>query len=687
MRCLFSLIILLALNSAIRCQNIDSIERIIKNSPDDSVKVSNYINNIINPLKNNGDLERAEKYCINVTEKFSQNSRLKLSIGIAHVQVLIAAEKFNEASDLITKLMIKAIETKNKIAQAMCLKEKAFLQLYSGNYETAAELYYDALNKWKETNDLIRIAVGYGDLAMINYYLGHFKEASEYWQKSVDIYTIQNDKVKLSGDLGNLGLVHIELGDLFKAEQNLKKSLQLSLETNSYNLIANAYNNLCKLESHKNNLSAAIEYNKKSIEYYQKTGDIEHLINSYSNSAELCRRFKNHKEALDNINKAFELESQRNNKTNLNVLLLNRAAIYADIKKHKEAYEDILQHMQIKDSLVNSENQLAVSELEKKYELSEKENENKLLSEKIKVKDVESDRQKLAISLIGIVLLFVAGAAFILIRQNREKNRINTQLAEKNNIIESQHKDIKDSIQYAKRIQDAILPPLSHIQNFLKDSFIYYKPKDIVAGDFYWMEHKDHLVFIAAADCTGHGVPGAMVSVVCSNALNRAVLEFNLTDPGKILDKTRDLVLETFAKSDADVKDGMDISLCVVDNVTKTVSWAGANNPLWFTNDKNMIEITADKQPIGKSDHPKPFTTHAVPVKSGDSIFLFTDGYADQFGGPKGKKFKYKQFQELLLAKNNEKPEVQMQAIHDTFMQWKGPQEQIDDVCVIGFRI
>ncbi|MBL7896561.1 MAG: tetratricopeptide repeat protein [Bacteroidia bacterium] len=687
MRFIFSLIFLFILNSSIKCQNIDSLENVIKNSPQDSLKAALYINQIITPLKNNGEYEMAEKYCLKAIDKFNHIPHLKLNIGIVYVQVLIAAEKLNEASDLITKLMIKAIETKNIRAQAGCLKEKAFLQLYSGNYETAAELYYEALNKWKETNDLIKIAIGYGDLAVINYYLGHFKEASEYWQKSVDIYTVKNDIPKLAGDLGNLGLVQIELGDLFKAEQNLKKSLQLCIEINSYNSIANAYNNLSKLESHKNNLPLSIEYNKKSIEFFQKTGDIEHLINSYSNSAELYRRLKNHSEALNNINKAFELESQRNNKTNLNTLLYNRAAIYADIKKHKEAYEDILQHIQIKDSLVNSENQLAVSELEKKYELSEKENENKLLSERIKVKDVESDRQKLAISLIGIVLLFVAGAAFILIRQNREKNRINTQLAEKNNIIESQHKDIKDSIQYAKRIQDAILPPLSHIQNFLKDSFIYYKPKDIVAGDFYWMEHKDHLVFIAAADCTGHGVPGAMVSVVCSNALNRAVLEFNLTDPGKILDKTRDLVLETFAKSDADVKDGMDISLCVINNDSKTVSWAGANNPLWFTNDKNMIEITADKQPIGKSDHPKPFTTHSVPVKSGDSIFLFTDGYADQFGGPKGKKFKYKQFQELLLAKNNEKPEVQMQAIHDTFMQWKGPQEQIDDVCVIGFRI
>ena len=687
MRCLFSFIFLVLLNSSIKCQNVDSLENIIKNTTQDSTKVTLYINNIITPLKENGKLELAEKYCLLIFDKYNSNPYLKLNIGITYVQVLIASEKLNEASDLITKLMIKAIETKNVIAQAKCLKEKAFLQLYSGNYETAAELYYEALTKWKETNDLIRIAIGYGDLAVINYYLGHFKEAADYWQKSVDIYTVKNDKTKLAGDLGNLGLVQLELGDIFKAEQNLKKSLQICIEMNSYNLIANAYNNLSKLESQKNNLRAAIEFNKKSIEYYQKTGDTEHLINSYSNCAELNRRLNNHTDALNNINKAFELESQRNNKTNLNNLLFNRAAIYADIKKHKEAYEDILQHIQIKDSLVNSENQLAVSELEKKYELSEKENENKLLNERIKVKDAESDRQKLAISLIGIVLLFVGGAAFVLIRQNREKNRINTQLAEKNQIIEEQHKDIKDSIQYAKRIQDAILPPLTHIQKFLPESFIYYKPKDIVAGDFYWMEHKDNFTFIAAADCTGHGVPGAMVSVVCSNALNRAVLEFNLTEPGKILDKTRDLVLETFAKSDADVKDGMDISLCAIDHKTKSASWAGANNPLWYTNGKNIIEITADKQPIGKSDHPKPYSTHSIPVSKGDSIFLFTDGYADQFGGPKGKKFKYKQFQELLLAQNNTSPDAQMQAIHDTFIQWKGAHEQIDDVCVIGFRI
>ena len=254
-------------------------------------------------------------------------------------------------------------------------------------------------------------------------------------------------------------------------------------------------------------------------------------------------------------------------------------------------------------------------------------------------------------------------------------------------LIEEQHHEITDSIKYAKRIQEAILPPSRLIKELLPESFVLYKPKDIVAGDFFWLEQVEDKVIFAAADCTGHGVPGAMVSVVCHNALNRAVREFGLTDPGKILDKTRELVIEQFEKSDEEVKDGMDIALCALSG--KQLEFAGANNPIWIirAGTEKIEEIKADKQPIGKYAAEKEFTTHKIDLQADDSFYIFSDGFADQFGGDKGKKFKGASFKRLLLAIQNESMEVQMERINDAFKSWKGDFEQVDDVCVIGVRV
>jgi hypothetical protein len=318
--------------------------------------------------------------------------------------------------------------------------------------------------------------------------------------------------------------------------------------------------------------------------------------------------------------------------------------------------------------------------------------------------------------------------------------------------IEEKNKSIIDSINYAKRLQEAILPPLKTIKESLPNSFVLYQPKDIVAGDFYWMwseatsrgsgestslnlsqgrdfernqpavpsplgEGKDKVILIAAADSTGHGIPGAMVSVVCSNALNRTVKEFQIKEPGKILDKVRELVLETFEKSEENVQDGMDISLCALtllspmgegltDSIigssataasTDTslllrrervrVEYSGAYNSLWYIQNGEMKELAADKQPIGKFDNATNFKTHTLQLSKGDTLYLLTDGYPDQFGGPKGKKFKYKSLQDLLLANNSKTMEEQKIVLEKTLSKWKGSLEQVDDILVIGIRV
>jgi serine phosphatase RsbU (regulator of sigma subunit) len=257
----------------------------------------------------------------------------------------------------------------------------------------------------------------------------------------------------------------------------------------------------------------------------------------------------------------------------------------------------------------------------------------------------------------------------------------------KNVELKSALDEINESIRYARHLQEAILPPKKFISDHLPESFVLYLPKDIVAGDFYWASNEGDEFIIAAADCTGHGVPGALVSVVCSNAMNRAVKEFGLKEPGKILDKVRELVIDTFERSEQEIKDGMDISLCVIDKKSGNVAWSGANNPLWYISNGEMKEITPNKQPIGKHFDQRPFTTHKINLQKGDMVFCFTDGYADQFGGPKSKKLKYNQLKELLFTNFRLPVEEQKKKLYDYFEEWKGDIEQVDDVCIIGVRI
>lgn len=270
-----------------------------------------------------------------------------------------------------------------------------------------------------------------------------------------------------------------------------------------------------------------------------------------------------------------------------------------------------------------------------------------------------------------------------------ENEQYEAKLENMHQLVSEQNKEITDSIKYAKHIQNAILPPIELLNNYLSSSFVFYRPKAIVAGDFYWIyeEEKQDKVYIAAADCTGHGVPGAMVSLVCYTALNRAVGEFGNTQPAGILDKTRELVVETFehqqmGSSTTSLQDGMDISLICLDKKNNCIEWAGANNPLWIhRKDAGVLEeFKADKQAVGKVTQARPFSNHRIDIKKGDRIYLFTDGFADQFGGPNGKKFKYARLKESLLQLGQD-PELEL---GELLQNWQGHLEQVDDILVLG---
>jgi len=277
------------------------------------------------------------------------------------------------------------------------------------------------------------------------------------------------------------------------------------------------------------------------------------------------------------------------------------------------------------------------------------------------------------------------------IERTEEVVRQKEEIENKNQELEVLYKHVTDSIKYAKRIQEAILPPDSLVKRLLPNSFVLYKPKDIVSGDFYWMDEKNGKSLFAAVDCTGHGVPGAFMSIVGYNILKHTVNNFNYTEPSLILDELNKGVSETLhhGHEESQAKDGMDISFCTIDYKKMELQYAGAYNPLYIVRDGELLQTKADKFPIGLflGEEKKKFTNHTINLKKGDAIYIFSDGYADQFGGPNGKKFMAGNFRDLLLEASKHPVEKQKEILNKTIEEWRGPLDQVDDILVIGVKV
>ena len=515
--------------------------------------------------------------------------------------------------------------------------------------------FFKSLQIAEEVNDVKSIANTLNCIGNSYRESKQYTTALEYYGKAVSIREQIGDKINLSTTLVNIGKLYLKQENYSTALDYLFKALQLSEELRHRRTIVKALGTIGSIYFLQKEYDKSVEFCSRSLELGNEIGYLEYIAKA---NKTLSQVFSAKDFAKHNGDKALAYyQSYIVSKDSID----SKKAIQVEQQFYFDKKEEL--------SKVEHAKQMAISEAEKKTQRT----------------IIWSIASGLVCVLIFVFFIFrslriTRKQKFIIEQKERE-----TQLQK--HLLEEKQKEILDSIFYAKRLQEAIFPPAEFISKNVPSSFILYKPKDIVAGDFYWAEKMDDLFFIAAADCTGHGVPGAMVSVVCSTALNRTVKEFGITDPGKILDKTRELVINTFEKSGTEVKDGMDISLLCIDTQSQKILWSGANNPLWYIQDTELKEIKADKQPIGKSDNAKPFTTHQIDCKVDTTYYLFTDGLADQFGGPKGKKFKYKQFEEILISIHKESMHEQSTFIDKKFEEWKGTLEQVDDVCVIGLRV
>lgn len=572
-----------------------------------------------------------------------------------------------------------------------------------GNFLKAIESYQKCLKLMEELGDKRGISSAMGNIGSLYIDMKEYKKALGYQKRCLTIVQQIGNIAGVASTLNNISIIYTSLKDYEQAISYGQKSLDMyELLKDNYG-IASANANIGNLYCEQGLFEKALPHQLKAIELANKEG---YTYLSITTGAEIGNTYHNMKKndvALKYLNAAEALLKEDPEPSARMAVAGVLSEVYQEMGKYKDAFRNYEIAQRIRDSLYRGDVQKQITQKELQAEFDKKlvadslknADEKKITDALILAKNtqIEKDRiQKFALY-GGLVLLIVGGAVlynrFRIIRRQKEIIELkNKETEEQKIIIEEKQKEILSSISYAKRLQEAILPPMSLITENLAQSFILYKPKDIVAGDFYWIDvvSKDYIL-IAAADCTGHGVPGALVSVVCSNALNRTVKEFEITDPGKILDKTRELVVETFERSETEVKDGMDISLCLLNKKRNEIEWAGANNPLWIVRNSKIIEYKPNKQAIGKVDKPLLYQTHKIKLEKDDNIYIFTDGYADQFGGPNGKKFKYHQLVDLMCTISTLPMADQQLKLEKEFQDWKGDLEQVDDVCIIGIRV
>ena len=529
---------------------------------------------------------------------------------------------------------------------------------YQEDSAKTIEYYQKALDLRKEVGDEEGLAVSYNSLGAFYNTYGDSEKALKAYQKSIDLYKKVGNKSGLGKSLTNIGGAYCKLDSIEKGMDYLNQSLQIFTELD-------------------NKLWMAYTHNKIAFWVFERK-----LNDSAEYHAEMALELAQNIRNVENIKRASKILSR----------------VYESQGKGMEALEMFKMQITMRDCVMNEASMRALAQKEAQYEYEKQKAIDDAEHEKVlAIKQEEKEKQQIImIASIGGLVLVVVFLIFVFnrLRITRKQKQVIEEQKETveraHQELESKNTEIMDSISYAKRIQSAILPSDRLLNECLKDLFVLYKPKDVVAGDFYWLESYAKAsdskgVLFAAADCTGHGVPGAMVSVVCHNALNRSVREHGLTDPGLVLDKTREIVVQEFEKSEEEVKDGMDIALCSLEgNILK---YAGAHNPLWIIRNGELLEYKANKQPIGKFDLPEPYTTHTIELQTNDLVYLFSDGFVDQFGGEKGKKFKTANFKKLLLSVAKEEMKTQQQKLEEAFEQWKGSLEQLDDVCVLGVRV
>ncbi len=657
----------------------------------------------------------------------------------------------------------KGLENKGRMASA--LNNIGLIYKTSGAIDKALEHYEKSLEIRRSLGDQKGIAISLNNLGVIYRNQGNISKALDYYQQSLKIRESLGDDKGIALSLHNIGSTYQRQGDLDKALEYHLKALAIREASGTKQSIAQSMENIGLIRQQQGKLEEALEHYRQSLIIQENIGNKSGVGRASHNIGSIYRTLGDFNAALLHYRKSQKIWEETNDKQGMAVslngqgkLMLNQgnydqalavslrslklsqelgypeqikeasrviSEIYLAQKQYKEAFRYYREFTAMKDSILNEENTKILTQREMEYAFARQQQEQRLEQEKKDAVAAQKAREQRTLlwSVTSGLGLFVLFSIFLYnrLRFIRTQKQI---IESQKKVVDKKNQDITDSINYAQRIQHAILRSDDYLKETLDDHFVLFKPKDVVSGDFYWANKtakgppagRGGTIIWAAADCTGHGVPGALMSMIGNSLLNEIVIERGITRANVILDELRAGIIKTLQQQEQnpDSRDGMDIAICCWDKAPPDgggrvgkLSFAGAYNPLYLVrrqighnrlteheairyHGNDLVEIKGDRQTIAFDDRKhRPFTPHTFDLQQGDLLYTFSDGYPDQFGGEDNRKFNVRRFRELLLD-IADKPMASQKAILDTTIEsWKAGNEdlQIDDICVIGVRI
>ncbi|MBI2966786.1 MAG: tetratricopeptide repeat protein [Bacteroidetes bacterium] len=660
---------------------------------------------------------------------------------------------FNKALDYGRKaLELSAkIGSKNLTASANNALGAAYYE--KGEFPKALQYYLRSLRFREEIYDTLGMAAGYSNVGSVYYSQREISTALEYYRKSLFLKQQINDTKGIAYSLSAIGVIYFENKNLDSAESCWLQSMTLCERLGEQPCISQNYSNLALLYKEKKDFKKALDFTRKSLVMDSLNNDTYGVMTSYLNLADVLRLMGRLSEAMFCQRKVLDIAHERKDFEYIKFAYIGLSASFESSGKADSALKYHKLYADYRDSLYSGQSQRQINELQTQYQTEKKEKENELLRKEKELQQSEINRQRYFIVFIALFLMLVAVLAFFIYRGYLNKKKANITLERKNvtislqkdeiekqkKLVEEKNRDITDSMEYASKIQKSMFTSGDYIGNALgklredwKDGkmegclpagqagkngnnfFIFHRPKDIVSGDFYWAAEKNGYFIMVVGDCTGHGVPGAMMSMLGINILDEIVVEQGITGPDEILNMMRVKIIHAVNPQKLrEIKDGMDATVVTIDLVIMNetgrqgesetgrfptgmgndngtgIRIATANHRFFVAGAEGLKEFVGDSMPVGvlQAGEETPFRCHSLSPEKGDMLYLLTDGYADQFGGPKQKKFKTQNLVKLFSEISGIPIDEQKAALQKTFEEWKGGGEQTDDVTVIGIRI
>lgn len=686
---------------------LDSLKRVLRKNPENYKLYKNISDFFVyTKVDHDSSIYYIEKY---LEKAKDAKSDFDIGFGLYRKGVIYYYKKdYISAIDYYRKARIvipeEYLETTGEVYRAMGI---AYFEM--GIYDKALRSYHKAIDYFEDEgarNDVGKVENGIGEIYEA---LRMYDDALSYYNRSLEIKKAVGDSLAIANTWINLGKIYYHRRKYATSLKYYNDAIRIFEKEVNYPNTTDAYSGKGLVLTQQGKLKMAEVYAKKAKDAAQLNKNVRGEILAIQVIARIAKRKKDYRTAIDYLNKASALSRQIKSMEIEVRVLEDLKEVYQDQGDYKKAFFVQNDLQAVKEMVFGEKTSYKINELQEKYRTEQIEKENELLKARRAEQDAISNKEHIqkiwAVSIaILTVIVFILGLIFNrrrlkerhqahndLIFQNKLVEDRNRLIEIQKNALESKNKDITDSILYARRLQNAILPRHDYISHHLDEYFIFHKPKDIVSGDFYWYHNYGDTEVLLAIDCTGHGVPGAFMSMFAYNIINNVVNDEKVVQPSTALNLFNERLngYLQFSQNSLQPKDGMDLSMIVHFKEKKELHFSGAMRPIYIIRDGDLLEYKGTKSSIGSNSYNRQveFENVIIPVKKGDIVYQFTDGYPDQFGGGKNKKLRTKPFKRLLLDLSVLPMEKQKEELDKFFEEWRGVQEQVDDILIFAYKI